>query len=119
MKIKILYVDDEDFNLQLFKDIFKKDFEVFIASSGNDALEELEENREIQYLVSDLSMPQMDGLELVKRVKANYPTIICSLLTGFEKTLEIEKAISEGTLTYYFAKPLDPAEIRKFFSVGS
>lgn len=118
-KIKILYVDDEFFNLHLFKDMFKKDFEVYLASSGMEALEGLDAEQEIRYLLSDLSMPEMDGLELIKQVKTIFPKIICGLLTGYDKNSEIENAISDGLISRYFSKPMDPAEIRNFFSAGN
>ena len=118
MKPKLLYVDDEVMNLHLFREMFRKDFDVLIASSGEEALEELEETKEIKYVITDMRMPEMNGLELISKAKKVRPEVVYCLLTGYDLTKEIEKAIEAKQVARYFAKPFDPTEIRTFLSAG-
>ncbi|EOQ87941.1 response regulator receiver domain protein [Leptospira yanagawae serovar Saopaulo str. Sao Paulo = ATCC 700523] len=118
-KPKLLYVDDEIMNLHLFRDLFRNDFDVLVAKSGEEALEEILETEEIQYVISDMRMPGMDGLELITKAKSERPDVVYCLLTGYDLTKEMEEAIAKKQVSRYFAKPLDPAEIRTFFSAGS
>lgn len=118
MKPKLLYVDDEIINLHLFRDLFRKDFDVIIASSGEEALEELAESNQIQFVISDMRMPEMNGLELISKAKQIRPEVVYCLLTGYDLTKEMEKAIDTKLVARYFAKPLDPTEIRNFLSEG-
>lgn len=115
-KPKLLYVDDEIMNLHLFRDLFRNDFDVLVAISGEEALEEILESEEIQYVISDMRMPGMNGLELITKAKSERPNVVYCLLTGYDLTKEMEEAIAKKQVARYFAKPLDPAEIRMFFS---
>ncbi|WP_244241723.1 response regulator [Leptospira jelokensis] len=117
-KPKLLYVDDEIMNLHLFRDLFRNDFDVLVAKSGEEALEEILETDEIQYVISDMRMPGMNGLELISKAKTEKPNIVYCLLTGYDLTNEMEEAINQKQVARYFAKPLDPTEIRMFFSAG-
>jgi len=72
-KIKILYVDDEEPNLYLFKYNFSKYFEVFTANRGSEALEVLNEQHDIKVVISDMKMPLMSGIEFIKKNKR--PTV--------------------------------------------
>lgn len=118
-KPKLLYVDDELLNLHLFRELFRNDFDVLIAGSGEEALETLEETKGIQFVLSDMRMPHMNGLELITKAKKNHPEIVYCLLTGYDLTEEMSKAIEEKQVACYFSKPMDPAEIRNFFSAGN
>jgi len=69
---KLLYVDDEFINLQLFKFNFQKEYELFLASSGSEALSILEKE-DINVIISDLKMPGMNGIELIKSIKYKSP----------------------------------------------
>ncbi|GBF41239.1 putative two-component response regulator [Leptospira ellinghausenii] len=117
-KPKLLYIDDEVINLYLFREMFRKDFEVLIAGSGEEAWEVFLETKEIKYVISDMRMPGMSGLEFIKRAKLERPNVIFCLLTGYDLTKEMLRAIEEKQVACYFSKPLDPAEIRQFFSAG-
>ncbi|HPV57322.1 MAG TPA: response regulator, partial [Tenuifilaceae bacterium] len=69
---KILYVDDEQINLELFKINFRNDFDIRIANSALKGLEILQEE-EIDVVISDLKMPHMNGLEFIEKIKATNP----------------------------------------------
>lgn len=109
--MKVLYVDDEEINLFLFKASFKNNFDVITAQSAKEALEILESDRGIEKVITDMKMPVMDGLSFVNEAIKNYPELPYYLLTGFDKTPDIEEAIEKKIIRHYFRKPLDKEEI--------
>ncbi len=110
--MKVLYVDDEELNLELFGIIFHDDFEVITASSATEGLKCLSDNSDIKIVLSDLKMPGMNGLEFIKYAKQLYKDVHFFLLTGFGVTDAIRKAINEKLITRHLSKPLDEQEIR-------
>ncbi|MCW7482229.1 response regulator [Leptospira kanakyensis] len=118
-KRKLLYVDDEILNLYLFRDYFKNDFDVIVAKSGEEAIEELMENTDVQFVISDMRMPEMSGLEFITKAKTIRPNITYCILTGYDLTPEIQTAIIEKKVARYFSKPFDPTEIGLFLSAGN
>lgn len=111
--ISILYVDDEEINLMLFEQLFLKNFSVLTADSGFNALNVLENNPEINVIVSDMKMPGMSGIEFIKKAKLLFPNILFYVLTGFEITPEILEAMESGLIVNYFQKPFDLKEISR------
>jgi len=112
-KVALLYVDDEPINLQLFKINFSKMYEVHTAETGFAGIDFLEKHPEIEVVISDMKMPRMNGVEFIKTAKVKYPNIHFFILTGFEKTSEIEDAINNGLIIKYFRKPFNIKEIEQ------
>lgn len=110
---KILFVDDEKINLMLFKVNFKKKFSVLTAETVNEAIKLLEENADIELVVTDMKMPGVDGIEFARMVHQKFPGKDVYLLTGFGLLPEIEEAIAEGVIQSYIGKPLNFKEIDK------
>jgi two-component system, response regulator, stage 0 sporulation protein F len=108
---KILYVDDEIINLQLFEINFSKKYEVLTAEDGIKGLEVLTNNPDVLVVVSDMKMPNMNGIEFIKQAKERHPTIKFYILTGFEITQEIQEAIKLKLILKYFRKPFNMKEI--------
>ncbi len=108
---KILYIDDEPTNLMLFKINFEKKFTVLTGISGFEGLKLLEQNKDIQVVISDMKMPVMNGIEFIRKARILYPDIAYFILTGFEITQEIENALREGIISEYFQKPFKINEI--------
>jgi len=108
---KILYIDDEEINVQLFEINFSKKYEVFTGYSGYDGLRCLEIHSDIQLVLSDLKMPNMNGLEFIERAKEKYKDKKYFILTGYDITEEIKKAIENKLITTYFRKPFKIQEI--------
>lgn len=107
MKTKILYVDDEPINLELFKINFEKKFEVFIANDAFQGLELLEKEKDILVVISDMKMPKMNGIEFIKKAKELYPDKKYYILTGYEINAEIQDALNSGLILRYFSKPFN------------
>ena len=112
-KPTILYVDDEPINLMLFKINFKKNYEVITAKDGYSGLEQLEKVAGIQAVLSDMKMPGMNGIEFITKAKEKYADTKFFMLSGFETTPEIERALKTGLILKYFRKPFDKTEITR------
>lgn len=109
--IKVLYVDDEPINTTLFEISFKNKFSVITAKNGLHGLDVLNANPDSNVILSDMKMPVMDGLEFAEKAREKYPDKKFFILTGFDISDEIEKAIKDGVITKYFRKPLNMKEI--------
>lgn len=116
MKTKILYVDDEPINLQLFKINFDKKYEVFVADDGFQGLELLNNELDILVVISDMKMPKMNGVEFIKKAKEQFPDKKFYILTGYEINSEIQDALNSGLILRYFSKPFNIKEIEKTIS---
>lgn len=111
-KYTILYVDDEPINLHLFNLHLKKQYNIFTALSGKVGLEILKNNPEIDVVVSDMKMPEMNGIEFIKIAKSNFPSLYYFILTGFDITDEIKTAIEDKLIVKYFKKPFNINDIK-------
>lgn len=101
----ILLVDDEELILKAFRRIFNEtDYTVFLANSGKEALKILSQET-IDILVSDMRMPEMDGMELLHRVKLLYPQIIRVILSGYADDQMIFQSLSQNLAKLYLYKP--------------
>lgn len=109
-KNKVLYVDDEYVNLQLFKFNFQKDFHLYLASSGKEALSILEKE-DIKVVISDLKMPEMNGIELIKHIKTGFPNKNCIMLSAYYISEAIDMGLDESLISKYFVKPWNKAEL--------
>jgi len=118
-KPKILYVDDEFINLQLFKINFDNKYEVFTAENGITGLEVLDNNPDIVVVISDMKMPLMNGIEFIKKAKEKYSHIRFYILTGFQITEEIQEALNSKLILKYFSKPFNLNKIDATLQEGS
>jgi len=112
-KTKVLYIDDEAFNLQSFKSAFRRSFDVLTASSAEEGKKILKDQFDIQVVISDQRMPGMTGVELLQEVKDQYPDHIRMLLTGYSDQEAMLDAINKAKVFYYFNKPWDEEEIKQ------
>lgn len=112
-KKKILYVDDEEINILLFKTLMSKNYEVITANNGEHGLEMLKNNT-VDFVISDMRMPGMTGLEFIKKANAIYSEIQYFILTGYSIDDEIEDAIKNNLIVKYWGKPGDFEAIDKF-----
>jgi two-component system, response regulator, stage 0 sporulation protein F len=110
-KTKILYVDDELINLQLFRINMGKKYNVLTAENGLKGLEIMSGNEDIAVVISDMKMPKMNGIEFITTAKKQFPKIDYFILTGYEITQEIQDAIDAGIVLKYFRKPFSAIEI--------
>ncbi len=113
MTPSILVVDDELLIRDLLYDFFQQQgWSVAVADSGEKALEILR-SRKIDLLLTDIKMPQMDGLSLTTQVRAMYPTLPVVLMTGYPS---VETAV-EGLRAKVEDYIIKPFNINKLFKV--
>jgi response regulator RpfG family c-di-GMP phosphodiesterase len=110
-KPTLLYVDDEPINLMLFEANFKQNYTVITAESGINGLEKLYSNNEIVVVISDMKMPEMNGIEFITLAKKEFPNIAYYILTGYDITQEIAEALNNKLIFKYFRKPFNLKEI--------
>ena len=103
----LLLVDDEKMNLDFLSLVLNDDYNLFMASDGVEALEVLQNNQDINAILSDLRMPNMDGIDLISKVYEINPNIPCFLLTAYEMSERIEKELEKGHIRKYISKPID------------
>jgi YesN/AraC family two-component response regulator len=111
--MKFLIVDDEKdvemlFRQKLRKEVRSGDIELEFAFSGNEALEFLRSHQppEVMYIFSDINMPGMTGLELLDKVKAEFPQIQVSMISAYGDSENYNRAINSGAKGF-FVKPID------------
>lgn len=109
----VMFVDDEKFILRSLRRLFKNEnYNSIFMNSGKEALEYLEENS-IDLIVSDIRMPNMDGYELLSKVKEKYPKVLRVALSGFTESRTIYKLIERNIAKIYLFKPWDNNELKK------
>jgi two-component system response regulator (stage 0 sporulation protein F) len=112
-KTTLLYVDDEPINLKLFTINFKNKFRVITTESGIDGLAKLNLYPEIAFVISDMKMPGMSGIEFIEAAKKKFPDVTYFILTGFDITEEIAEAMKKGIINKYFRKPFNMKEVEE------
>ena len=106
----IMYVDDEPDNLLAFKSIYRRKYQILLAESAAQALEQLSAN-EVQLVISDQRMPGMYGTEFLEIIREKYPDIIRILLTGYTDLQAVIDAVNKGKIYHYVAKPWQAEEL--------
>ena len=111
--IVVLFVDDEmDVLSSLRRFLRKEPYRMLFANSGEEALNILS-SQPIAILVSDLRMPEMDGLTLLNKVKAQYPDTKRLILSATTDMEEIVDAIDSGDVFRFIQKPLEPEPFKQ------
>ncbi len=101
----ILFVDDEEKVLKsLQRGLLDEPYLCLFANSGKEALTILE-NNEVHVICTDMRMPEMNGLELLKIVKEKYPTIVRLVLSGYTQVGMLLTAINQGEIFKFITKP--------------
>jgi len=107
--ITVLFVDDEPALLRVIaRSLQGLSFRVVTADGAAEALAVMRAGA-VDVLVSDIDMPGMTGLELVKIVRREFPSTVRMLLTGAATMARTLEAINEGEVHRFFTKPFDAA----------
>jgi PAS domain S-box-containing protein len=106
---KILVVDDEPDARELVKRLLTSaKAHVTLASSADEA-ERLIDHHDI--IISDISMPERDGYDLIRSIRAKHPDLPAIALTAYARAEDRERALKEG-FQEHLPKPLDPERLR-------
>ena len=107
----ILFVDDEPGILKALRRLFiDEDWDMYFASSGEEGLDILSRET-IDLVVSDVRMPQMDGITFLTEVKKRHPQVVRVFLSGYADQNAVVRALTEGCAQQILPKPWDDAEI--------
>jgi DNA-binding NarL/FixJ family response regulator len=113
--IKIAIVDDNSFLIKATQEklSFFEDFDMkFTALDGQQAIEKLEKNHNVDLILMDIEMPVMNGIEATLLIKNKFPQIKIIMLTVFDNDENIFKAIKAGA-DGYLLKEVNPKEIQQ------
>jgi putative two-component system response regulator len=111
MSYKIMIVDDEPANLRLLERLFRRDYQVIPAASGEEALELLGQH-DVALLITDQRMPGMTGIELLQRTVSLRPHMVRIIITGYTDVGVLVEAINCGHVYKYVTKPWDNTALR-------
>jgi putative two-component system response regulator len=111
MTHKIMIVDDEPANLRLLERLFRRDYEVLCAASGEEALAVLSQH-DVALLVTDQRMPGMTGIELLKRTAEFRPHMVRMIITGYTDMGALVEAINCGQVYKYVTKPWNNDDLK-------
>lgn len=102
----VIYLDDEEINLLLFKEMFKKDFDVFTTTYPEEALEYLKSN-DVDYVFTDQRMPIMTGVEFLRELEdmegVAAPKKV--MISGYAAEGEVSEAIEQNLIDRFVDKP--------------
>jgi len=111
-KARILFVDDEKRVLNAMRGLFRREYELFLANSGADAMSIIDDN-DIDVIVADQRMPGMTGIEVLAKIKERSPRTVRILLTGYADPAAIQGSINEGEVFRFLSKPCPPSLLRE------
>ena len=103
----VLLVDDEVSFVETFGERLElRDFEISKAFSGQEALQVLEENKNIEVVILDVKMSDMDGIETLAEIKRKHPLVEVMMLSGHADVASAIEGMKQGAFDYLM-KPVD------------
>lgn len=111
-KPKVLFVDDNLFIVENFTEAIGELFDVYGATSGEEALNIFKAEGDFAVVVSDLQMPGMSGVDLLEAIHKLDPDPIRIVISGFMDGVDVIDAINRGRIHQYVLKPWDLAQLR-------
>lgn len=121
--ISILVVDDEEMLRELLaKILVKEGYEIDTACDGENAQEKLRQKK-YDLMISDIKMPRMNGFELLKIAKNEFPELGVIMMTGYGDSYTVKDALLLGA-DEYITKPFKSFEVtlvveRAYWRLGS
>src|SRR5256885_3226603 len=110
-KVRILVVDDEPSMREMLRIVLRRDgYEVLIAENGRDAIEQLRK-APVDLLLSDIKMPDITGVEVLRAAKDINHDIVAFMMTAYASTSTAVEAMRLGAVDY-FTKPFSMDELR-------
>ena len=120
MSDKILFVDDEPGVLEGYRRLLHKGFSVDTALGAGDGLAAIADAREDPYavIVSDMRMPEMDGVQFLSRVRVISADSVRIALTGYADIQTASNAVNEGAIFRFLTKPCEKEVLAKALTAG-
>ena len=116
MSAKILFVDDEENLEYVISQVFRKNirtegWQIFFARNGVEALEKLKENPDLDIVLTDLNMPEMDGLTLLSRLNQRDLPLKTIVISAYSDMENIRNAMNLGAFDF-LTKPIDLEDLK-------
>lgn len=113
---RVLIIDDEIFLLRTISRLMKAwNYDVDVINSGLEAVQQIEksisEGNMYDLVFVDISMPEIDGLTVIKNIKKEFPDLLCVIMTGFADE-KLKLSAFEAGCDSYLQKPFAPDELR-------
>ena len=108
MPEKILFVDDEVNVLSALKRQFRKQYAVSTAASGAEGLQEIAKHGPYAVIVSDMQMPEMNGIQFLQVAQQMAPESVRLMLTGNADQQTAVDAVNKGCVFSFYTKPCTP-----------
>ncbi len=104
-KRAVLFVDDDEVVLRsIERGFIDEPYNTLFVKSGQEALEILQ-REEVHVVVTDMRMPEVDGLELLETIRKMYPHIVGIVLSGYTEMATLQKAVNQGEIFKFVPKP--------------
>jgi DNA-binding response OmpR family regulator len=112
MKRKLLFIDDIPEFRQLTSSILRKEYDVEQAANGKEALEKLNLGIIPDLIVTDISMPEMDGEDFIRKIKENnaFDHIPIIVLSSIDNSMDRVRLLEAG-VAEFIMKPFNPTEL--------
>ncbi|MFH2002274.1 MAG: response regulator [Planctomycetota bacterium] len=111
-RVRILIVDDEVGILEALQTHLEMDgYEVLTASSAQEALEEFKKQKKIHIVLTDINMPNMDGIELLERIKMASANTVVIMITAYTSLMKVANSRTYGASDYLLKPFRDLSEV--------
>ena len=111
-KPRIVFVDDDERILNGVRALFRQEYDVLVARSGDEAIAHLRSGG-VHVIVSDQRMPSMTGVELLRQAREVSPNTVRMLLTGYSDLAALVGSINDGEIYRFVKKPWDNDDLRR------
>lgn len=111
-KPKIAFIDDEPRILRSLKMHFRQSHDVFITTDASELMKYVSEH-DVQVVISDQRMPDKQGTEVLRDIKAASPNTLRILLTGYADLNAVIDSVNEGEIYRYITKPWQNDELKQ------
>ena len=110
---KILFVDDKENILLGLQRLLRSKYEIETAIGASEGLDALNQRGPYAVIVSDLGMPEMNGIQFLEEVRKRAPDTIRLILSGTVNLEEMIASVNDGTIFQFIAKPCPPKRLRE------
>lgn len=114
---KLLLVDDDSLILEDICNLIQWEncgfFHPFTAESGKQALDILEKEQ-VDFVITDISMQEMSGVELIYRVKKKFPNVLLAVLSNYDDFVYVKEAMKAGAVEYLLKYEIEPENLKVF-----
>jgi response regulator RpfG family c-di-GMP phosphodiesterase len=118
MNRKILFVDDDPNILSGYKRALRKDFDIYTAEGGLEAISIIKAESEFAVIISDMRMPGMDGIQFLRQAKEITPNSVRMMLTGNADQQTAIEAVNQGSIFRFMNKPCPPEVFAETINAG-